>query len=73
VTEIMNAQPGSISVDDNPSRGMVFTLRFGELMGERNNNLLPQPGAKRMIRVDPKKDHIAVKIMRVFGRTSTIR
>ncbi len=29
VAEIMKAHHGSISVDDNPGGGMVFTLRFG--------------------------------------------
>jgi signal transduction histidine kinase len=29
VAEIMRAHQGSISVDDNPGGGMVFTLRFG--------------------------------------------
>jgi signal transduction histidine kinase len=30
VAEIMKAHHGSISVDDNPAGGMVFTLRFGQ-------------------------------------------
>ena len=33
VTEIMKTQHGGISVDDNRGRGIVFTLRFGQLMG----------------------------------------
>ncbi len=36
VTEIMKAHQGGISVDDNPGGGIVFTLRFGHLMSERN-------------------------------------
>jgi hypothetical protein len=33
VTEITKAQHRGISVDDNPGRDIVFTLRFGQLMG----------------------------------------
>jgi len=33
VTEIMKTQRGGISVDDNRGRGIVFTLRFGQLIG----------------------------------------
>jgi signal transduction histidine kinase len=32
VMEIMKAHHGSISVDDNPGGGVIFTLRFGHLM-----------------------------------------
>jgi signal transduction histidine kinase len=32
VAEIMKAHQGSVSVDDNPGGGMVFTLRFGRAM-----------------------------------------
>ncbi len=31
VTEIMKAHQGSVSVDDNPGGGAIFTLRFGRL------------------------------------------
>jgi len=33
VTEIMKAQHRGISVDDNPGGDIVFTLRFGQLIG----------------------------------------
>jgi hypothetical protein len=33
VTEITKAQHRGISVDDNPGGDIVFTLRFGQLMG----------------------------------------
>jgi signal transduction histidine kinase len=36
VAEIMKAHQGSVSVDDNPDGGMVFTLRFGRAMSLRN-------------------------------------
>src|SRR5712692_4013526 len=36
VAEIMKAHQGSISVDDNPGGGMVFTLRFSRAMSPRN-------------------------------------
>src|SRR6266446_6528071 len=36
VAEIMRAHQGSISVDDNPGGGMVFTLRFSRAMSLRN-------------------------------------
>ena len=32
VAEIMKAHHGSVSVDDNPGGGMIFTLRFGRAM-----------------------------------------
>jgi K+-sensing histidine kinase KdpD len=32
VAEIMKAHQGSVSVDDNPGGGMIFTLRFGLAM-----------------------------------------
>ena len=34
VMEIMKAHQGSISIDDNPGGGVIFTLHFGHLVGE---------------------------------------
>ena len=36
VMEIMKAHQGSISIDDNPGGGIIFTLCFGHLMSQRN-------------------------------------
>src|SRR5262252_9352375 len=36
VGEIMKAHHGSVSVDDNPGGGIIFTLRFGHLTSRRN-------------------------------------
>jgi signal transduction histidine kinase len=36
VMEIMKAHQGSISIDDNPGGGAIFTLRFGRLASPRN-------------------------------------
>jgi two-component system, OmpR family, sensor histidine kinase TctE len=35
VREIMKAHQGSVSVDDNPSGGIIFTLRFGYPMSQQ--------------------------------------
>ncbi len=35
VTEIMKAHQGSVSVDDNPGGGIIFTLRFGYPMSQQ--------------------------------------
>jgi signal transduction histidine kinase len=35
VMEIMKAHQGSISIDDNPGGGIIFTLRFGRLISEQ--------------------------------------
>jgi signal transduction histidine kinase len=34
VMEIMKAHQGSISIDDNPGGGIIFTLRFGDLVSQ---------------------------------------
>lgn len=36
VMEIMKAHHGSISLDDNPGEGIIFTLHFGHLISQRN-------------------------------------
>jgi len=35
VIEIMKAHQGSISIDDNPGGGIIFTLRFGHLISQQ--------------------------------------
>ena len=55
--EIMKAQRGGISVDDNPGDRIVFASRFSQLTG---SGIKTAAAARRMNRVDPKKDHIVV-------------
>ncbi len=35
VMEIMKAHQGSVSIDDNPGGGIIFTLRFGDLISQQ--------------------------------------